>query len=142
MAKSLRSHRERRLRAFKRIRYRKKELERLKKMLGVNDDGSVEVNMDEAGEASIPDKNVLEFGFDKPKEKPSSTRQSRKRKAEAKLEEMEVEEEEAKTSQKELVKSAKRGYPAWMHQRQIRQIKFFLKKKNRKDKRRAKRAKK
>jgi Learning-associated protein. len=44
MAKSLRSKRKRKLRAIKRERYAKKELAQLKRVLGINENGDVEMN--------------------------------------------------------------------------------------------------
>lgn len=50
MAKSIRSKRRRKMRAIKRERYGKKELDRLKKTLGIEETQTNEVNMEEIAE--------------------------------------------------------------------------------------------
>lgn len=118
MAKSIRSKRKRKMRAVKRERYGKKELERLKKTLGVKEDASSSSSVAERVDISdVVTITTKEEILDK------------KRKTEEANEEnaMEVDVAGKKFNAKTL-RDQNGAYPIWVHPRKIRKHKKGKKK--------------
>ncbi|KAJ9576308.1 hypothetical protein L9F63_006808 [Diploptera punctata] len=104
MAKSLRSKRKRKLRAIKRERYAKKELAQLKKVLGINENGDVE--MDNISDiATVTDAKTIQQN----KENPESEGK----------EAMETDEKKQKYSKKTL-RNEHGNYPIWLSAREVK----------------------
>ncbi|XP_056631160.1 protein LLP homolog [Diorhabda sublineata] len=126
MAKSLRSKWKRKMRQVKRERYGKKELERLKKTLGIEDtqgqgaSNTVEVNMSELSE-------VINF----------TTAEEIKNKNQENQNERDVMDqstvEDLKKFNSKTLMNDNGAYPIWVHPRKIRKCK-----KSNKDKRKSK----
>lgn len=110
MAKSLRSKWKRKCRAVKRERYGKKELERLKKTLGIDNEenGSVDTNMQEISE--IVTVTSLQEIKDKKKTKIQNI-----------MGNMEVEDIKSKFNAKTL-RDEHGAYPVWLHPRKIKKV--------------------
>ncbi|XP_076748624.1 protein LLP homolog [Xylocopa sonorina] len=107
MAKSLRSKWRRKCRAVKRERYGAKELERLKKTLGINENGTQDVEMTEISEiATVVDAKAI--------------KESTKSKADTETngtEKMEV--EGGRIYNKKTMLDQFGNYPVWMNKRKI-----------------------
>ncbi|XP_063236598.1 protein LLP homolog [Bacillus rossius redtenbacheri] len=118
MAKSLRSKWRRKMRAIKRERYGEKELQRLKKMLGI-DDTTTDVNM--------KDDNVLEFSCDGPPREGEEAKEAKGAEPGTsgspaeKLPVYDLEEEREQEGKWTMKLMNEFGtYPVWMHHRKIR----------------------
>ncbi|XP_031838987.1 protein LLP homolog [Nomia melanderi] len=111
MAKSIRSKWRRKCRAIKRERYAAKELERLKKTLGITENGSVDSEMKEISEiATVVDAKFIK---DTAKTKENEGGNS---------ENMEVD-KEGKVYSKRTMRDQYGNYPVWMNRRKIAKFK-------------------
>lgn len=121
MAKSLRSKWRRKCRAVKRIRYGQKELERLKKTLGIDDTKdakTLDVSMSEVNElVTITDANTIK---------------KKKNVEEGKMT-MDIDGKQRVFNLKTM-KDQNGSAPAWLHQRKIKKMKKKEKGKNKKRK--------
>lgn len=114
MAKSLRSKWRRKCRAVKRIRYGQKELERLKKTLGI-DEAKNEVDMQEVAEvATVVDAKKI-------KDEVAVA-------AKVKSEDAMVTDEKKRNFNPKTLKDETGTYPVWMNQRRVKAIKKAVKK--------------
>lgn len=111
MAKSLRSKWRRKCRAVKRERYGKKELERLKKTLGIDDKGEVkDVQMEEA-------EQIINFTTaDEIKKK------QKEETADDVVTDVDMEDIKKKFNTRSL-RNANGAYPVWVHPRKIKKAK-------------------
>lgn len=110
MAKSIRSKWKRKCRAVKRERYGKKELERLKKTLGIDNEQSTskDVNMQDISDM------VTLTSAQEIKEKNNST-------ADNVMGHMEMEQIKSKFNPKTL-RNKNGAYPVWLHPRKIKRV--------------------
>ncbi|KAJ8915813.1 hypothetical protein NQ315_004625 [Exocentrus adspersus] len=109
MAKSIRSKWKRKCRAIKRERYGKKELERLKKTLGIDiDSGSKDINMQEIS-------NIATVTAAKDISKKTSTE------TDDIIGDMEMEEIKSRFNAKTL-RDEHGAYPVWLHPRKIKKV--------------------
>ncbi|XP_046607570.1 protein LLP homolog [Neodiprion virginianus] len=108
MAKSLRSKWRRKCRAVKRVRYGEKELARLKKTLGIDENAHADAEMSEIQEiATVTDaKEIKEKAAAKEKEKTETAQDT-----------MEV--EGARVFNKRTMRDQHGNYPVWMSRRKI-----------------------
>lgn len=114
MAKSIRSKWKRKMRAVKRERYGKKELERLKKTLGITDNNSESTSemVDVSDMVTLKTKDeILQQSAEKSEETNEETETT-----------MEVEVNGRKFSSKTL-RDENGSYPIWVHPRKIRKHK-------------------
>ncbi|XP_076640381.1 protein LLP homolog [Colletes latitarsis] len=108
MAKSLRSKWRRKCRAVKRERYGAKELERLKKTLGVNENGSQDVEMSEITEiATVVDAKTIKEN-EKAKQKNGKDGQGK----------MDVD-SNVRVYNKKTMQDQYGNYPIWMNLRKV-----------------------
>ncbi|XP_076249669.1 protein LLP homolog [Calliopsis andreniformis] len=108
MAKSIRSKWRRKCRAIKRERYGAKELERLKKTLGINENGSKDVEMSEISEiATVVDAKTI-------KENTNSKGDTEANGSEK----MDVD-NGSRVYNKRTLKDQYGNYPVWMNRRKI-----------------------
>ncbi|XP_003702432.2 protein LLP homolog [Megachile rotundata] len=108
MAKSLRSKWRRKCRAVKRERYGAKELDRLKKTLGINENGSQDVEMSEISEiATVVDAKKIKEN--------SKTKQD----AEADGTDMMEVDSNGRVFNKKTMRDQFGNYPVWMNRRKI-----------------------
>ena len=108
MAKSLRSKWRRKCRAVKRERYGAKELDRLKKTLGISENGSQDVEMSEISEiATVIDAKTIK---DNTKSKEGTEEDD--------LDTMEVD-SNGRVYNKRTMKDQFGNYPVWMNRRKI-----------------------
>lgn len=116
MAKSIRSKWKRKMRAVKRERYGKKELERLKSILGINDGpSSSDTQMTEVSEvATVTNKEEIL--------KRAEEKEKQRKKEDDEDANMEVDVEGRRFNAKTF-KDQNGTYPVWMHQRKIRKAK-------------------
>lgn len=113
MAKSIRSKWKRKCRAVKRVRYGKKELERLKKTLGIEDKNDVDmINLMET--ANIIQKTAP-HNDNRNNDEPESMDTNQKR-----------------IFNPKTMRDQHGSYPVWMNQRRIRKNRKIEKKKNKK----------
>lgn len=113
MAKSIRSKWKRKMRAVKRERYGKKELERLKKTLGVTDDGATTSKTEMVDISDVVTVTTKEEILEKKKQKAAENEEET---------EMEVEVGGRKFNSKTL-RDQNGTYPIWVHPRKIRKSK-------------------
>nr|XP_003702432.1 PREDICTED: protein LLP homolog [Megachile rotundata] len=108
MAKSLRSKWRRKCRAVKRERYGAKELDRLKKTLGINENGSQDVEMSEISEiATVVDAKKIKEN--------TKTKQD----AEADGTDMMEVDSNGRVYNKKTMRDQFGNYPVWMNRRKI-----------------------
>ncbi|XP_029051215.1 protein LLP homolog [Osmia bicornis bicornis] len=108
MAKSLRSKWRRKCRAVKRERYGAKELDRLKKTLGISENGSQDVEMSEISEiATVIDAKTIK-----------ENTKSKEGTEEDALDTMEVD-SNGRVYNKRTMKDQFGNYPVWMNRRKI-----------------------
>ncbi|XP_034191689.1 protein LLP homolog [Osmia lignaria lignaria] len=108
MAKSLRSKWRRKCRAVKRERYGAKELDRLKKTLGISENGSQDVEMSEISEiATVIDAKTIK-----------ENTKSKEGTEEDDLDTMEVD-SNGRIYNKRTMKDQFGNYPVWMNRRKI-----------------------
>lgn len=110
MAKSIRSKRKRKMRAVKRERYGKKELERLKKTLGITEDGASTEMVDVSDVVTVTTKEEI---LDRKQKKDDGNEEEGP---------MEVEVGGRKFNSKTL-RDQNGTYPIWVHPRKIRKQK-------------------
>ncbi|XP_070167367.1 protein LLP homolog [Polyergus mexicanus] len=112
MAKSLRSKWRRKCRAVKRERYAAKELDRLKKTLGTDENASKDIEMTDIQEiATVVDaKRIKE---DKAKAKANDT------KSDVTIDQEQMEVESARVYNKKTLRDQYGNYPVWMNKRKI-----------------------
>lgn len=120
MAKSIRSKRKRKLRAIKRVRYGAKELERLKKTLGIVDNAV-------KSDVAMGEENVIVFDantIQKKKRRKNAKEKMNDALAAAGDDEPEVDadmkDDDMEIALDKTVKS--RQFPNWMHQRKIARV--------------------
>ncbi|XP_078042923.1 protein LLP homolog [Augochlora pura] len=111
MAKSLRSKWKRKCRAVKRERYGAKELARLKKTLGVTENGSQDTEMTDISEIAT----VVNAKFLKDNANTKDTE-------EGEVNKMDVD-KEAKVYNKKTMRDQYGNYPVWMNRRKIAKFK-------------------
>ncbi|XP_070558173.1 protein LLP homolog isoform X2 [Ptychodera flava] len=116
MAKSIRSKRKRKFRAIKREKIGKRELVKLKKMLGVNEDGTIDAEMKDICTAvTKPSRNG---------KKQDDSKIDVDTKAQG--EKMEV---DAKQNKDDSLSDEHGNYPVWMSRRKIKKIRDKKRKK-------------
>lgn len=135
MAKGLRSQRLRKFKEMKRQRYAVKELDRLKKMLGVVDNTvKTDVDMEQFKDVAtvveqkppVP-RHVLEFGYkDYKRKRKLDEKKEKAREVQRLLNEDSDEENEDKKFDMSLMVDGK--YPEWLHQRKVKKLKKIKKK--------------
>ncbi|KOC62089.1 Protein LLP like protein [Habropoda laboriosa] len=109
MAKSIRSKWKRKCRAFKRIRYGAKELERLKKTLGIDEKGTQEVEMTEISKiATVVDAETIK----------ESAKTNENTEAQG-TDTMEVDSGVKRVYNKRTMRDQYGNYPIWMSKRSI-----------------------
>ncbi|KAK1128271.1 hypothetical protein K0M31_002741 [Melipona bicolor] len=127
MAKSLRSKWRRKCRAIKRIRYGAKELERLKKTLGIDENGAKDIEMSEISKiATVVDAKTI-----KENEQAETNEQATEDK-QAETNEQATEDEQTETNgetmdvdtngrvyNKKTMRDQYGNYPVWMNKRKI-----------------------
>jgi len=114
MAKSIRSKHKRKMRAIKRVRYGQKELDRLKKTLGIVDNNvKSDVEM-------LQENNVINFVLPEEKKRQKAEEKS-KESGPVDLEEIAAG-DKTETMEIQKVRRQKGSYPAWMNQRYIRKV--------------------
>ncbi|XP_043524902.1 protein LLP homolog isoform X2 [Frieseomelitta varia] len=121
MAKSLRSKWRRKCRAIKRVRYGAKELERLKKTLGIDENGSQDVEMSEMSKiATVVDaKTIKENEHAKEDEQAKENEQAKEDdQAETNGETMDVD-IDGRLYNKRTMRDQYGNYPVWMNKRKI-----------------------
>ncbi|CAK9805142.1 Protein LLP homolog [Anthophora plagiata] len=109
MAKSLRSKWRRKCRAVKRERYGAKELERLKKTLGVNDNGTQDVEMSEISKIAT----VVNAETIKENAKTNEDKEAQD------AERMDVDSVGKRIYNKRTMRDQYGNYPVWMNKRKI-----------------------
>ncbi|OXU23193.1 protein LLP homolog [Nasonia vitripennis] len=107
MAKSLRSKWRRKCRAVKRVRYGEKELARLKKTLGIDENASNDADMSDIQEiATVTDAKAIKGSKDKENEVEN-------------VEEEKMDDGTARVYNKKTLRDQYGNYPVWMNRRKI-----------------------